>query len=239
MDYLVQPRGPGTAWQFRMRTPGALVGKPIADLQSLTARPEHKPDSRPEQSVKADDPRQASQQRSRPPAAPSLFAATIKRGLGTSHLPTAKKLRDELLGVVRRLERAIAEGRSQPLAAIDDEAIERWVEAVRDQDKRGGPMMHPPRAPEDEDEPGLDEPDFREIAADRAERIEQRSGRRPGVQRQLEKFRGRVLRRDETLERALELYLEERAPGNRHGFKPLALMPAKDTRIPLPISPPS
>jgi len=87
--YIVQPRGPGTAYQFRIRTPSALVGM----IDPETGKP---------------------------------FGATIKRGTGESHLPTARKIRDRLLGSIRAAEDAIVGGRS-PVSAV---VAGRWRDAI-------------------------------------------------------------------------------------------------------------
>lgn len=80
MRYLVQPRGPGKSWVFRMVTPLELVGVP------------NPWDGKP-------------------------FGKEIKKGLGTRHLPEARKRRDIALGDIRRLQDGLSDGEAFSLAS--------------------------------------------------------------------------------------------------------------------------
>lgn len=167
VDYLVQPRGPGTAWQFRMRTPAALVG--VAD-----------------------------------PVSGRVFGKTIKRGLGTAHMPTAAQLRDEVLGEIRRVTRLVREGRE--VDGLSDEQAAVWRTAIAEQENRGGPD-------------GPHEPDVRGIVEDMIEA----AASRPSMRAKAERFKAIALRKGLTLEETVEAYLEARGEGNRAGYKALAL----------------
>lgn len=165
----MQPRGPGTAWQFRMRTPPELIG--VVDPRSGRA-----------------------------------FGATIKRGLGTAHTPTAERLRDEVLGDIRRAVRFAAGCRADD--QLSDDAAEGWRRAIAEQDKR-----HAKGAVDEH------ELDVRGLALDIAEDAMER----PPLRARAERFRAIALRQGLTLAEAEAAYLEARQPGNRTGFKPLAL----------------
>ena len=80
MRYLVQPRGPGKSWVFRMVTPLALVGAP------------NPWDGKP-------------------------LGTDIKKGLGTRHLPEARKRRDIALGDIRKLQDGLSDGEAFSLAS--------------------------------------------------------------------------------------------------------------------------
>lgn len=80
MRYLVQPRGPGKSWVFRMVTPRDLVGVP------------NPWDGKP-------------------------LGREIKKGLGTRHLPEARKRRDIALGDIRRLQDGLSDGEAFSLAS--------------------------------------------------------------------------------------------------------------------------
>lgn len=179
MRFLKPARALGTAWQFRMRTPAALIGR----VDPATGKP---------------------------------FGNEIKRGLGTTHLPTARKRRDTVLGRIRELERVTVEGRSlrasASLGALVDEA-DMWADAVAAQDAAGGP---------DEDPDGQPLGDVREIARDRLERLEMLPPSKRPADAAMESAKRRALGRGMTLAKAVEGYVEARAVGNRGGFKPLA-----------------
>ncbi len=137
------------------------------------------------------------------------FRANIKRGLGTAHLPTARRKRDEVLGAIRAAQRK-AEAALAGLDAVSDEKAEGWRAAIAAQDAKGGP----------DDEAG--EVDVRSIAEEIAERAEAQRPRSPEVRAQVRRFRNRTLRKGNRLGDALKDYLAERAEGNRGGYKPLA-----------------
>lgn len=93
MRYLDQPRGPGTAYRFKMKTPKHLHGKV-------------------------------------PPWSEKPLGTWIIRGLnGERHLPSAKKLRDTVLGEVRAFEARVLKQHEFSL-----EMAEAWNEALRTED---------------------------------------------------------------------------------------------------------
>ena len=179
MEYLVQPRGPGTAYQFRMRTPPQLMGR--------------------------EDPETG-----------KAFGKTIKRGLGTAHLPTAKKLRDETLGRVRAAVRMAGGATVGDLGPAQADA---WAAAIAAQE--------PWR--EDKPEPPVDVRGVFEDAVE-AEEAEARRQKQHARVKAMERMRDRVLRRGLRLGPALEEFLAARAEGNRAGYKALAQTTVNDTR---------
>lgn len=174
MKYLVQPRGPGKAWAFRMRTPPALIGKTDPE----TGKP---------------------------------FGAIIKRGLGTDHLPTAKKLRDETLGRVRAAVRATSE------AGFSTEDAARWAREIAAQERD----MKPEDAP------------IRSIVYGMVEDEIAQAKRRGDADRlrAVDRFRDRVVNAGHLrLSEAVERYLDARQEGNRSGYRPLAVRTAEEVR---------
>lgn len=180
MEHLKQPRGPGTAYQFRMRTPPELRGR--ADPE--TGRP---------------------------------FGGEIVRGLGTDHLPTAKKLRDETLGRVRAAVR-MAGGAAGRAAGGDlgPAQAEAWAAAIAAQERHSEPEAVDVRGVFD---------DMMEV-----EEAEARRQKKPERVKAVERMRDRVLRRGPRVGPALEEFLAARAEGNRSGYKALAQTTVNDTR---------
>jgi hypothetical protein len=110
MEHIIQPRGPGTAYRFKMRTPTALIGK----VDPKTEKP---------------------------------FKKWITRSLGgTSHLPTAKKMRDIRLAEIRTIEAQLGAGVSLD-RRFSLERAEGWAEALKAQTARGGPNDYEPDWP--------------------------------------------------------------------------------------------
>ncbi|CAN0279521.1 unnamed protein product, partial [Chrysoparadoxa australica] len=157
MNYLVQPRGPGTGWVFRMITPTELIGKP----NPLTGKP---------------------------------FGKEVKKGLGTRHPVEARKRRDIALGEIRKAAAELSdEGRFSLSSA------EEWREMI---------------ANDDSEEHGIEL-----ILSDKLEEAAKR-----GVpETKLRSFNRVALGKGYPIAKALEQYIDERSPGNRRNFKPLAL----------------
>lgn len=160
MHYLIQPRGPGNGWVFRMVTPRELVGIP------------NPWDGKP-------------------------LGREVRRGLGTRHLPEARKRRDIALGDVRKLQNGLTdEARWSLQSALD------WresAETLRQKDEE---------AAEDLD---LIFPDLLEQAE------------RKGVPIQtLRRFARVASGKGFPLSLALERYKEDRRAGNQRGYQPLA-----------------
>jgi integrase len=128
-----------------------------------------------------------------------LFLKTITRGLGTRHLPTARKHRDQLLGDVRRLEAALSEGEAFSLASAEE-----WREAVR-------------AARQSAPDPANVGLEF--VLLDKLERAA--AG---GIsEAKLERFHRVATGKGFPLSRAHEQYVNARRPDNPHGFAPLKL----------------
>ena len=144
------------------------------------------------------------------------FVGTIKRGLGTNHLPDARRARDILLGQIRALAKAMSES---PSAQVSDAMAEGWHAEIAAQDARGGPDVH---FDEDTGEVTVGE-DVRDIAEDIAEQVAAANAKNAAVLAQVTRFRNKTLRRGFRLEEALAGYLEAREVGNRANYKPLAL----------------
>lgn len=163
MRYLVQPRGPGKSWVFRMVTPPDLVGVP------------NPWDGKP-------------------------LGKEIKKGLGTRHLPTARKLRDIALGDIRRLQDGLSDGEAFSLAS----AVE-WREAI----------LAARRKAQEEGDPFNVGVEF--VLSDKLEQAEAR-----GVPRdQLKRFARVATGSGFPLDLAHAQYVEARRVGNPYGYEPL------------------
>lgn len=136
------------------------------------------------------------------------FGKEIVRGLGTRHLPTARKARDRILGEVRVLE---------DKAQIMGDQYGRWSTnvalAVHEQINR-------------ENAEGFDEDDFSldtaSIISDMVETEERKpASKRSGSIAQIKTFKGTALRGDLPLNEAMARYIEARSLGNVGGAKPL------------------
>jgi integrase len=160
MRYLVQPRGPGRSWVFRIVTPPDLVGVP------------NPWDGKP-------------------------FGNEIKKGLGTRHLPQARKLRDIALGDLRRLHDSLSDGYAFSLAS----AVE-WREAIaRDRERTADPRHA-----------GVEL-----VLTDKLEQAEAR-----GLQRDhLRRFSRVATGKGFPLGLAHAEYLKARSAGNPYGYDPL------------------
>ncbi|WP_417209989.1 tyrosine-type recombinase/integrase [Antarctobacter sp.] len=157
MDYLKQPRGPGTGWVFYMVTPPELIGKP----NPLTGK---------------------------------LCRKTLIKGLGTRHPVEARKRRDIALGEIRK---AVAELSDEGRFSLS--SAEEWREVI---------------ANDDSEEQGIEL-----VLSDQLEKAAER-----GVpEAQLRSFNRVALGKGYPITTALDRYIEERSPGNRRNFKPLAL----------------
>ncbi|WP_323769033.1 hypothetical protein [Antarctobacter sp.] len=157
MDYLKQPRGPGTGWVFYMVTPPELIGKP----NPLTGK---------------------------------LCRKTLIMGLGTRHPVEARKRRDIALGEIRK---AVAELSDEGRFSLS--SAEEWREMI---------------ANDDSEEQGIEL-----VLSDQLEKAAER-----GVpEAQLKSFNRVALGKGYPITKALEQYIDERSPGNRRNFKPLAL----------------
>lgn len=103
VGHIIQPRGAGTAYRFKMRTPKSLQG--------LTDPKTEKP-----------------------------FKKWLTRSLGgTSHLPTAKKMRDIRLAEIRTIEAQVHAG-----ATLDSRFSLERAEALKAQNAKGGPNGYEP-----------------------------------------------------------------------------------------------
>ena len=163
MRYLVQPRGPGKSWVFRMVTPPDLVGVP------------NPWDGKP-------------------------LGKEIKKGLGTRHLPTARKFRDIALGDIRRLQDGLSDGEAFSLAS----AVE-WREAILAARKKA----------QEEGDPFNVGVEF--VLSDKLEQAEAR-----GVPRdQLKRFARVATGSGFPLDLAHTQYVEARRAGNPYGYAPL------------------
>src|SRR6056297_2044752 len=163
MRYLVQPRGPGKSWVFRMVTPLELVGVP------------NPWDGKP-------------------------FGKEIKKGLGTRHLPEARKRRDIALGDIRRLQDGLSDGEAFSLAS----AVQ-WRETI----------MAEQAAAEAHGDGFHVASEF--VLTDKLEQAEAR-----GIPRdQLKRFARVATGRGFPLDLAHAQYVEARRPGNPYGFDPL------------------
>lgn len=163
MRYLIQPRGPGKSWVFRMVTPPDLVGVP------------NPWDGKP-------------------------LGKEIKKGLGTRHLPTARKFRDIALGDIRRLQDGLSDGEAFSLAS----AVE-WREAILAARKKA----------QEEGDPFNVGVEF--VLTDKLEQAEAR-----GVPRdQLKRFARVAIGSGFPLDLAHAQYVEARRAGNPYGYAPL------------------
>jgi integrase len=163
MRYLIQPRGPGKSWVFRMVTPFDLVGVP----NPWNGKP---------------------------------LGKEIKKGLGTRHLPEARKRRDMALGDLRRLQDSLSDGEAFSLAS----AVQ-WRETILADQAEA-------KAQGDGFNVGSE---F--VLSDKLEQAEAR-----GVPRdQLKRFSRVATGRGFPLVLAHAQYIEARCPGNPYGFDPL------------------
>ena len=163
MRYLVQPRGPGKSWVFRMVTPLDLVGVP------------NPWDGKP-------------------------LGKEIKKGLGTRHLPEARKRRDVALGDIRRLQEGLSDGEAFSLSS----AV-RWRETI---------LAGQAEAAAQGDGFNVGS-EF--VLSDKLEQAEAR-----GVpQDQLKRFARIATGKGFPLDIAHDQYVEARRPGNHFGFDPL------------------
>jgi hypothetical protein len=163
MRYLIQPRGPGKSWVFRMVTPPDLVGVP------------NPWDGRP-------------------------LGREVRKGLGTRHLPKARKLRDIALGELRRLQAGLSDSDTFSLSS----ALE-WRETV----------MTARRNAEEDGDPFNVGAEF--VLADKLEQAADR-----GVpSNQLKRFARVATGAGFPLDLAHSQYVEARRAGNPYGYAPL------------------
>lgn len=170
MEHIIQPRGVGTAYRFKMRTPKALKGK----TDPKTEKP---------------------------------FKNWITRSLGgTSHIPTAKKMRDIRLAEIRTMEAQISVGASLD-SRFSLERAEGWAEALRAQNANGGPDEY--------------EPDIYDLIDDEVSKA-------PKTQRKV--FKKVALSGTISLADAVERYLHDRREGNGSGYASLKDTTKNDLR---------
>lgn len=132
------------------------------------------------------------------------FKKEIARGLGTRHLPTARKRRDVLLGDVRRLQANLSDGAAFSLTS----AVE-WREAIATARESAG----------DPHNVGIEL-----VLTDKLEEAEAR-----GIPRdQLKRFARVATGKGFPLDLAHAKYVEARRPGNPFDFDPLAVTTVKD-----------
>lgn len=170
-SHLVQPRGPGTGYQLRMRTPGPLIGT----LDPTSDKP---------------------------------FGAEVRRGLNTRDLRLAGTRAAIIRGDLLHLAEKLRGGADVPALTVDRALA--WAEAIASQDAKGGPAYH--------------EPDARDLAQEEAAR------NRKASPAERKRFLRIASGKGMPLSRVLDAYLAARSPGNRAGFKPLALTTQNDTR---------
>lgn len=163
MNYLKQPRGPGTSWVFRMVTPRELVGIP----NPWDGKPLRK---------------------------------EVRRGLGTRHLPEARKRRDVALGDIRRLQGRLSDGEAFSLTSAFE-----WRDAV---------LAEQSEAEAQGDGHNV-ATEF--VLTDKLERAEAKGF----PQEQLKRFARVATGKGFPLDRAVDQYVEARRPGNPFGFDPL------------------
>lgn len=121
----------------------------------------------------------------------------IKKGFGTRHLPTARKMRDIALGDIRRLEDSLSDGAAFSLASAVD-----WREAIATARQSGEDPRHV----------GIEL-----VLHDKLEQAEAR-----GLPRdQLERFSCVATGKGFPLDLAHSQYVEARCDGNPFGFAPL------------------
>lgn len=121
----------------------------------------------------------------------------IKKGLGTRHLPTARKMRDIALGDIRRLEDRLSDG-----AAFDLASAVEWREAI----------TAARRTAEDPRHVGIEL-----VLHDKLEKAEARNFPRD----QLKRFSRVATGKGFPLDLAHAQYVEARRPGNPYGYAPL------------------
>ena len=170
MEHIIQPRGAGTAYRFKMRTPKSLQG--------LTDPKTEKP-----------------------------FKKWLTRSLGgTSHLPTAKKMRDIRLAEIRAMEAQVSAGASLD-SRFSLERAEGWAEALRAQNAKGGP---------DDYQPNIYDLIEDEVSA--------------APKAQPKAFKKVALSGTISLADAVERYLHDRREGNGSGYAPLKDTTKNDLR---------
>lgn len=185
LSYIEQPKGPGTAYRFRMKTPKRLRGTP------------------------------------NPWSKDKLFGVWIIRSMGGErHLPTAKKLRDIYLAEVRNLE---IEYRARERFSL--ERAEMWAEAMNAKPNVTIPAQNERgfQSSEEETLDGLEVESvfIRDLIYDEAERA-------PKSERKA--FLKVATATTMPLSKAVDQYLEARAPGNPYGNKSLGPSSAEETR---------
>ncbi|MAN99085.1 tyrosine-type recombinase/integrase [uncultured Roseovarius sp.] len=183
MQYIEQPKRPGTAYRFRMKTPKSLRGTPNPWS-----------DGKP-------------------------FGTWIIRPMnGERHLPSAKILRDIYLAEVRKLE---IEYRARQRFSI--EKAEKWSEAIKSAPPVVTPDRHETGFPQSEDDYlesfEVDSVFIRDLIYEESERapIEARKA-----------FLKVATATTLPLSKALEQYIEARAPDNPYGNKPLGKTSANE-----------
>lgn len=121
----------------------------------------------------------------------------IKKGLGTRHLPEARRLRDIALGDIRRLEDSLSDGAAFSLAS----AVE-WREAIADAREKA------------------DNPQHIGVEMVMTDKLEQAHARGLPLE-QLQRFARVATGKGFPLDLAISQYVEARRVGNPYGYDPL------------------